>query len=134
MRTALLESVQLGPVLSNRQQVLQFVQFSLGSLNRERLVALYLDSKCRLLRIERIADGSVADTAVNITSIIHRGLDVGASGFLLVHNHPSGDATPSEADVRVTERLGWIAKELDMHLVDHLIVAHGNVSSVLWTK
>jgi DNA repair protein RadC len=130
MRAALAEEVARGPVLSNRPEVINLIQAHLGSLNRERLIAIYVDAKHRLLRIEPISEGSLARTPLEIGRIIHRALDLGAAGFLLVHNHPSGDPTPSASDIQATERLRRIAADLDILLIDHLVIAGGEVRIV----
>lgn len=130
MRAALAEDVASGPVLASRQEVLLLIQAHLGSLNRERLIAIYVDAKLRLLRIEPISEGSLGGTPLEVGRIVHRALDVGATGFLLVHNHPSGDPTPSLSDVQATVRLRRIAADLDIHLLDHLVIAGGQVKTV----
>lgn len=132
IRTALLDQLYEQPILGCEADLMRFLQFELGSLTRERLVSIYVDSRCRLLSVERMANGSTSEIEVNVASIVHRGLDVGAAGFYLAHNHPSGDATPSEADIRITQRLARIGKELDLPLLQHFVVAGGSVSSVLW--
>jgi DNA repair protein RadC len=130
MRAALAEDVARGPVLSSRPEVIHLIQAHLGSLNRERLIAIYVDAKHRLLRIEPISEGSLARTPMEIGRIIHRALDLGAAGFLLVHNHPSGDPTPSVSDIQATARLRRIAADLDILLIDHLVIAGGEVRIV----
>lgn len=131
MKAALVEEVAQGPVVSSRSEVVRLIQLHLGSLRRERLIALYLDPQLHLLRIQRISDGTISDTSLEAARIIHGALEVAAAGILLVHNHPSGDPTPSQADIRATARLARIATDLDMHLVDHLILGSGEVTSVL---
>jgi DNA repair protein RadC len=131
MRAALQEQVSKGPVVGSQRQVVELLQAHLGSLTRERLIAIYVDANLHLLRIQHISEGSKAETPLDIPKIIHCGLDVGAAGVLIVHNHPSGDARPSRADERATARLSRIAADLDMHVVDALIVAGGEVRSML---
>ena len=135
MQTALTESVARGPVISDRREVVKLLQAHLGSLRRERVVALYLNANLELLRIERISDGSATNCPIDLVKIIHCGLDVGACGFLLVHNHPSGDASPSQSDKRAIGRLSRLAAELDMHVIDALVIAGGECVSILnnWT-
>lgn len=130
MRAALAEEVARGPVLSSRPEVIQLIQAHLGSLNRERLIAIYVDARSRLLRIERISEGSLAGTPMEVGRIVHRALDLGAAAFLLVHNHPSGDLSASVSDIQATARLRRIAADLDIHLIDHLVIAGGQVKRV----
>jgi DNA repair protein RadC len=134
MRIALTESVARGPVISTRADVVKLLSAELGSLRRERIIALYVDSTRQLLRIKRISDGTVRDAPLNLTRIIHCGLDVGACGLLVVHNHPSGDPTPSELDRAAMIRLGRIAADLDMYLIDALVIAGRQCVSILNTS
>lgn len=136
MRRALTEVVAAGPVISSRREVMMLLQAELGSLRRERLIALYVDSKLRLLRIERVSEGTRDSAPFDLGRIIQSGLEVGASGMLLVHNHPSGDPASSQSDRRAISRLSSVAADLDMHLIDALVVAGGECHSMLngWTK
>jgi DNA repair protein RadC len=131
MQSSLVEEASKGPVIGSRREVTRLLQFYLGSLRRERVIALYVDASLHLIRMERISDGSGSDAPLDVSKIIHTALDVGASGFLIVHNHPSGDTTPSRWDINATQRLSRIAADLDLHLVDALIVAGSEVRSIL---
>lgn len=130
MRAGLMEEVARGPILSSRLEVIQLIQANLGSLNRERLIAIYVDAKRRLIRIEPISEGSRTGTSMEVGHIVHRALDVGAAGLLLVHNHPSGDPTPSVSDIQATARLRRVVADLDIALIDHLVIAGGEVKTV----
>ena len=136
MKRALTEVVAPGPVISSRREVIMLFQAHLGWLRHERLIAVYLDSKRRLLRIERVSEGTRDSVPFDLNRIIQSGLEVGASGMLLVHNHPSGDPASSQPDKRAISRLSSVAADLDMHLIDALIVAGGECHSILneWTK
>jgi DNA repair protein RadC len=127
---ALLEPVKRGPVIPRSQALVSFLQAHIGYLDHECVLALYVDSRLHLLRIERLTEGSTSDASIDIRRILRCGLEVAASGFLLVHNHPSGSVTPSKSDVSLTCRLKSIAAELDLHLLDHLILARGRVASI----
>lgn len=131
VRCALLEKVAQGPVVSNRREVLDFLQAQVGYLKREKLLALYVDVNLRLLRVEQISQGLVSETPLDIAKIIHFALEVGAPGFILVHNHPSGDPTPSRSDHRATALVSRVAADLNMTLIDHLVVAGNEVRSMI---
>lgn len=130
MQSALEESIMARPVIAGRKDLHRYLRFRLGNTPRESLLAFFLDAGLRLIRIDRIAHGSIADAKFNVAKIIVRGTDLGASAFLLVHNHPSGDPNPSRADLMATARIRYVSKELEMPLIDHLIVAGGEVRSV----
>lgn len=130
-RTALLERVANGPVLSNSAEVVELLRTYLGPLTHERLIALHVDHALRLIRIQTVSEGSRTGAPIDVRSIIQTAFDVGAAGVLLVHNHPSGNPKPSATDVLVTHRLKRLFTEFDLHLVDHLIVADAEVQSCI---
>lgn len=103
---------------------------TLGREVREWLLALYVDKDLQLLGVDTIARGGISGCPVNFARILCRGHAFGAAGFILVHNHPSGDPTPSESDIRTTVRLRHVSVEMDMPLIDHLVVAGDRMLSV----
>jgi DNA repair protein RadC len=129
-KARLLEEVKEGPVVSRSPELLELLQLEVGFLQHERLLALYVDQKSRLMRIERIGEGSLGEVAINARKIIGCGLAIGATGFILVHNHPSGSPAPSAADLSVTSRLRTLGKEVELHLLDHLVIARGRFGSI----
>jgi DNA repair protein RadC len=96
---------------------------SLGEEAHEWLLALFVDSYMQLLSVETIAQGTVSGVDVNFRQIFMRGMSLHAHGFILVHNHPSGDTTPSASDVEVTKRLYQVSTEMQIPLLDHLVIA-----------
>jgi DNA repair protein RadC len=115
--------------LKDRSTLFEYVR-SLGDEDREWLIALFVDDKVRLISIETIAVGDRHSAPLPINHLVQRGLAQSASGFFLVHNHPSGDPTPSPADVMVTRKIARITHELDMPLLEHMIVAGGEMAVV----
>lgn len=128
---SLFERFRRGPVLGKRTEVAQFLQLQLGSLPHERVLVLYLDCEFRLIHMARIADGATSGVGGDLARIVHLGLDVGATGFVVVHNHPSGDPTASKQDIVWTRRLIRLATELRMRVVDHLVITDGSQRSVI---
>jgi DNA repair protein RadC len=102
----------------------------LGSEQREWLLAFFVDRELNLLAVDTIARGSVSDCPLSFRSIFLRGHALSAGGFLLVHNHPSGDPRPSADDIRATRRMAAIARELEFPMLDHFIVAGGEIRGV----
>ena len=115
--------------LPNRAAVFEYVR-SLGDEALEWLCALYVDEGLNLLAVETICVGELDSAQVDFGTIICRGRAHGAAGFLLVHNHPSGDPTPSLADKKVTARLKYISDQMDLPLLDHFIVAGDRMEAV----
>jgi DNA repair protein RadC len=129
MQASLVEKVSRGPLVTSRQELLDLLKLELGASSRETIIALYLDTSMHLLRIERLAEGTPRSCELPVARLIHIGLDVGAAGIILVHNHPSGDPTPSQTDRQTTVKVSAIARDLDMHLLDHVVVAEGKLMS-----
>lgn len=129
LKTRLLESVREGPIVPRTRDLIDFLQAEIGFLRSETLLALYVDPRARLIRIEHLGEGHLR-VVVEPRTIIERGLAIGASGLVLVHNHPSGIPQPSKADLALTSKLRELAAELDLHLLDHLIIARGRVASI----
>ena len=92
------------------------------ALHRESLRVVLLDTRYQLLRIEEIALGSVSQSIAHPREIFRPALIYSAFAIIVVHNHPSGDPTPSEADRRLTRRLREAADLLQITLLDHLII------------
>lgn len=90
--------------------------------NKEHLVVLTLDTKHRLTGYHLVALGSLNETIAHPREVLRPVIVCGAYGFILMHNHPSGDATPSEADRRLTLRLNEAAQIMLVHFIDHVIV------------
>lgn len=130
MAAKMLEQVKEGPLISRSPELIDFLQHEIGFLDHERLIALYVDGNCRLMRIETIGDGTLGEVPINTRKIVSSGLFAGATGFLLVHNHPSGNPEPSQADLAVTSLLRDIGKQVELHLLDHLIIARGRFGSI----
>ena len=97
---------------------------------REWLLAFYVDDECGLLSAETLTRGGVSEVRANMGQIICRGRALLAAGFVLVHNHPSGDPTPSAADVAFTVRAAQTARECEMPMLTHVIVASGGMRTV----
>lgn len=115
--------------LPNRAAVFDYVR-SLGDESSEWLCALYVDEGLNLLAVETVCVGEPNSVEIDFGAVICRGRVHEAAGFLLVHNHPSGDPNPSAADKRTTARLRFVSEQMDMPLLDHFIVAGDRMESV----
>ncbi len=100
----------------------QYLMASMGSLPDEVLRILFLDASYRLIADEQLHHGSVRQLELYPRTIFRRAIEHGATGLILVHNHPSGDATPSENDIVATRRLSDLGRSLDIEIVDHIVV------------
>ena len=92
------------------------------ALRQESLRVLLLDTKLRLIRAEEISRGSLNECLAHPREIFRQAIIHSAYGVVVVHNHPSGDPTPSQADYRITRNLREAAQLLQVNLVDHVIL------------
>lgn len=112
------------PVLTSWQAVMDYCALTVrGPV--ERFHVLYLDRKNRLLSDERLSVGTVDHVPVYPREVIRQALMLNASALILIHNHPSGDPTPSEADLSMTREIQKGCKYLGLTLHDHIIVGAG---------
>lgn len=103
--------------------LLRYLQLTLGNAPDERLHVVYCDAARRYLHDETLAIGGVRRIEARARPLFERALALGAGGFLLAHNHPSGLCRPSEDDIAATRHLAAISAALELELVDHVIVA-----------
>jgi DNA repair protein RadC len=118
------------PILSSWQALLDYLRADMAHEAIERVRVLYLNAKNMLIRNEPLSEGSVDEAAVYIREIIRRALDNGATALIIVHNHPSGDPTPSQQDIRLTRDLIEAARHLKISVHDHVIVGANGHSSM----
>ena len=117
------------PVLGSWQALLDYLAIDMAHLHVERVRVLYLNAKNRLVLDHHVGDGTVDEAAIHPREVIKRGLDVGASALILVHNHPSGNPEPSRADIRITQAIAEAGRPLGITVHDHVIVGReGHVS------
>jgi DNA repair protein RadC len=110
------------PVISSWDAVLDYCHTSMAHRETEQFRILYLDRKNVLVADEEQARGTVDHVPVYPREVVKRALELNASALILVHNHPSGDPTPSQADIDMTERVQHAAEALGLTLHDHLII------------
>jgi DNA repair protein RadC len=123
------EQVQDKPVLGSWQALLDYLRADMAHEAIERVRVLFLNSKNMLIRDEPMWEGSVDESAVYIREIMRRALDCHATAIIIVHNHPSGDPSPSQQDIRLTRDLADAGRHLGITLHDHVIIgAHGHSS------
>ena len=94
-------------------------------LTQESLWVMTLDGRNGLMGIERVYQGTATGTSVRIGELFRYAVSAGGVGIVLVHNHPSGDAEPSDEDIRLTKEVLAASKLLDIEVLDHLVIGHG---------
>jgi DNA repair protein RadC len=110
------------PILSSWQALLDYLRADMAYEPVERVRVLYLNSKNILIANEKMWEGSIDEAAVYIREIVARALKLHATALIIVHNHPSGDPSPSQQDIRLTRDLIEAAKHLKIQVHDHVIV------------
>ena len=109
------------PVLANWQALLDYLRADMAHHAVERFRVLHLDTRNHLIRDE-VSRGTIDQAAVYVREVIKRALDLGSAAVILVHNHPSGDPSPSRADIDITKAIAAAGKPLGVSVHDHLII------------
>lgn len=118
------------PRVANPEDIFNLVRIEMGALEQEQLRVLLLDTRNRLIGIRLLYTGSLNQSTVRTAEVFKAAIRENAASIAVVHNHPSGDPTPSPEDVRVTRDLVEAGKLLDLEVLDHLIIGRGRDSWV----
>ncbi|MFH5926160.1 RadC family protein [Roseomonas xinghualingensis] len=113
------------PILNNWDRLLAYLNAAISREKIEQFRILFLDSKNRLIADEAQAKGTVNHTPVYPREVIKRALELHATALILVHNHPSGDPTPSRADIEMTQEIRVAGEIFSIVVHDHLIIGNG---------
>ncbi|HVF92979.1 MAG TPA: DNA repair protein RadC [Sphingomonas sp.] len=117
------------PVLANWQALLDYLRADMAHHTIERFRVLHLNTRNMLIRDEVMSQGSIDQAAVHVREVIRRAIDLGSAAIILVHNHPSGDPSPSRADIEITRAIVEAGKRLGIAVHDHIVMgASGHVS------
>jgi DNA repair protein RadC len=114
--------VQKRPVLSSWSSVIDYCRTAMAFADREQFRVLFLDKRNRLIADELQQVGTIDHTPVYPREVVKRALELSATALILVHNHPSGDPTPSHADIQMTQTIIDVACPLGIAVHDHIIV------------
>lgn len=118
------------PVLASWQALIDYLRADMGYITIERVRVLHLNGKNMLIRDEVVSEGSIDQASVHVREVIRRAIDLGSSAIILVHNHPSGDPTPSRADITLTRDIIEAGKRLNIAVHDHVIIGATGHSSM----
>jgi DNA repair protein RadC len=116
--------------LGSWSEVVDYCRTAMAFSDREEFRILFLDKRNGLIADEVQGAGTVDHTPVYPREVIKRALDLGASAIILVHNHPSGDPTPSKADIEMTREVANAARLMGIEVHDHLIIGRGKQTSL----
>ncbi len=124
------EKIRKKPVLSSWDAVLDYCRNAQAFAEKEEFRILFLDKRNQLIADEVQQTGTVDHAPVYPREVVKRALELSATAVILVHNHPSGDPTPSRADIQMTQAIADIAKPLGIAVHDHIIVARDGHASL----
>jgi DNA repair protein RadC len=109
-------------IIKSWTQLLDYCRLHIGHIQNEEFHVLFLNHKLELIADERQQRGTIDHTPVYPREVVKRALELGAASMILVHNHPSGDVTPSKADIDITQQIIAAAAPLGIEVHDHVII------------
>ncbi|NIB39549.1 DNA repair protein RadC [Pseudomaricurvus alkylphenolicus] len=128
-RRHLAEIMQSSTLFDSPEAVRAYLTAEMRHQPREVFSLLLLDNRHRLLRYQELFQGTIDGTSVYPREVVKTALEANAAAVILAHNHPSGEAQPSQADRRITQRLQQALALVDIRVLDHLVVGDGEVVS-----
>ena len=108
--------------ITSSRSVFELMQPVIGELPHEEFWIIYVNNSNKVIRKNQLSKGGITGTLVDVRIVLKIALEVGATGIILVHNHPSGTLNPSEADKQLTKKLKTAGESLDIKVLDHLII------------
>ena len=129
-RRVLNQRLQASDVINSPDTTREYIQVHFQGLEREQFSCLFLDTRHRVIALESLFQGTLDSAPVYPREIVKQSLSLNAAAVILCHNHPSGDSQPSQADIRITRRLVDALALVDIRVLDHMIVGHGEITSM----
>jgi len=129
-RRLTLESPEERPTINSPADAAALVQYEMSALEQEHLRVLLMDTRNHVLDISEIYRGSVNTSQVRVGEVFKAAIRRNATAIIIIHNHPSGDPTPSPDDVAVTRAFVQAGKLVDVDVLDHLIIGRGRFTSM----
>ena len=108
--------------ITSSKSVFELMQPVIGELEHEEFWIIYVNNSNKVIQKNQLSKGGITGTLVDVRLVLKSALEVGATGLILSHNHPSGTLKPSEADIKITQKLKHAAQSLDIKVLDHLII------------
>jgi DNA repair protein RadC len=129
-RRILIADPESRPRINSPADAAGLVQYEMGALEQEHLRVILLDTRNQVLEIEELYRGSLNSSPVRIAEVFRPAIRKNAAALILVHNHPSGDPTPSPDDIALTKAIREAGRLLDIELLDHLVIGQGRFVSM----
>lgn len=118
------------PVIKSPADAASLIQFDMAGLIQENLWVLLLDTRNRVLKIEKLYQGSINSSSLRMAELFRTALTINAASIILAHNHPSGDPTPSPEDIATTRAAQQAGRLLDVEVLDHIVIGHNSFVSL----
>ncbi|SMM97969.1 DNA repair protein RadC [uncultured Candidatus Thioglobus sp.] len=118
-------SLKKGDAFTAPEEIARYLHLHIGHSSREKFVALLLDQKHKLIKLETLFTGTLSQSQVYPREVVKTVLEHHASAVVLAHNHPSGDPKPSDADIVITQRIVKALELIDVRVLDHIIIGDG---------
>jgi len=118
------------PAMSSWADVTEYLTVKIARLEHEEFHVLFVDRKNNLIADERMSRGTIDHAPVYPREVVKRALELNAASIILSHNHPSGDPTPSRADIDITRKIVDACKAIDIRVLDHVIVGRNGTASM----
>jgi DNA repair protein RadC len=129
-RRYLEEEIKDRDLLTSPEATRAYLKAHLHHHAREVFACLFLDNRHRVIRLEELFQGTIDGASVHPREVVRRALEVNAAAVIFAHNHPSGVAEPSQADLRITQRLKDALALVDVRVLDHVIIGDGDGTSL----
>jgi DNA repair protein RadC len=129
MERFLLHELDRGEALQNPAQTSRFLKMKMRGYQHEVFACLFLDNQHRVIRFEELFTGTIDGASVYPREVVKKALANNAAAVILAHNHPSGIAEPSQADIRITDKLKAALLLVDIRVLDHLVIGDSTVLS-----
>lgn len=124
------EEIANDEVLLNPKRTRRYLASQLRHYPHEVFACLYLDNQHRLIRFKKLFHGTINQASVYPREVVKQALQYNASAVIFAHNHPSGDAKPSPADISLTQRLKEALATIDIRVLDHIVIGAGHTTSI----
>lgn len=116
------EKVAVRKKIRSSEDIRELMYPRLAHLNYEEFWTIYINKNASILAMEKIGKGGIDNTAVDVRLILHKAVEINATGFFLCHNHPTGNVRPSADDIRLTNKIKDAAGLFNMMVLDHIII------------
>ena len=118
-----------GQALNAPDVVKHFLRLNIELLEHEVFMVVFLDTRHRLIEYRQMFRGTIDGASVHPREVVKAALEVNASAVIFAHNHPSGVSSPSQADRRITDRLREALALVEIRVLDHIVIGHGELTS-----